>query len=92
MSLTSQVPALLTTVMAHCKLPWLVPWVVCSRWLMVTTKMRLDAPKLRSELITAVAVDTCRCLARWLATPSVLYPRARLPVSSVVARLCIGAT
>ena len=39
---------------------------------MVTTKMRLDAPKLRSELITAVAVDTCFCLVRWLATPGVL--------------------
>ena len=64
----------------------LVPCLVCIVWTMVTTKVRLPELKVRIELITVRADETCCCPVRWLATPGVLYARARVPLSSLVAR------
>ena len=46
----------------------------------------LDAPKARSELITAVPVDTCFCSFLTLATPGVEYRPRRVVASCVVIR------
>src|SRR5579859_5510906 len=71
MSLTCQLLPDPVTVTAYCALAWLVPLEVASRWPAVTTNVMLDGPNARSELITAVPVETCFWSLRSLATPEV---------------------
>jgi hypothetical protein len=69
MSFTCQLLPLLATVTAYCALTADRPLVSVISWLIVTTKVMLDGPKARSELMTALPVATCLFLVRWLATP-----------------------
>ena len=71
MSLTCQLPPEPVRVTAYRVLPLLVPLVVASRCPAVTMNVMLDGPNARSELITAVPVETCCWLVRRLATPGV---------------------
>ena len=71
MSFTCQLAPEPVTVTAYCVLPLLVPLRVTSRWPVVTVNVMLDGPNARSELITAVPVETCCWLVRSLATPGV---------------------
>jgi hypothetical protein len=48
-----------------------VPLRVTSRWRAVTMNVMLEEPNARSELITAVPVETWCWLVRSLATPGV---------------------
>jgi hypothetical protein len=57
------------TVTAYCVLPLVVPRELTSRCPVVTMNVRLDGPNARSELITAVPVETCFWLLRRVATP-----------------------
>ncbi len=69
MSLTCQLSAAPVTVTAYFVLVWLRPLMSVIFSVIVTTKVRLDGPYARSELITALPVETCFWLARALATP-----------------------
>ena len=71
MSLACQLPPEPVTVTAYCVLAVLVPSEVASRWPAVTMNVMLDGPNARSELMTAVPVETCFWLVRSLATPGV---------------------
>ncbi len=64
MSLTCQLVPEPVTVIAYCVLPLVVPFELTRCCLAVTMNVRLDGPKARSELITAVPVDTCFWLVR----------------------------
>ena len=71
MSLTCQLLPEPVTVTAYCVLALLVPSEVASRCPAVTMNVMLEGPNARSELITAVPVETCFWLVRSLATPGV---------------------
>ena len=57
-------------VTAYWALPLLAPFEVVRCYVPVATKVRLDGPKARIELITAVPVDTCYWSDLTLATPA----------------------
>ena len=59
MSLTCQLLPPPVAVTAYGTETVLRPLVSVNCWLTVTTKVRLDAPKARNELIAAVPVATC---------------------------------
>ena len=58
MSLTCQLAPEPVRVTAYCVLPLLAPLLVTSRWPAVTVNVMLDEPNARSELISAVPVET----------------------------------
>src|SRR4029077_81813 len=72
------------TVIAYWALPLLAPFEVVRCCVPVATKVRLDAPKARIELITPVPVDTCRWSVLTLATPGCEYRPRRVLASCVV--------
>ena len=71
MSLTCQLVPEPVTVTAYCVLPCVVPFALTSRCPAVTMNVRLEGPNARSELITAVPVETCFSLVLSVATPGV---------------------
>jgi hypothetical protein len=69
MSLTCQLLPSLVTVTEYWPMTGDRPLVSVISWLIVTTKVMLDEPNARSELMTALPVETCFFLVRWLVTP-----------------------
>ena len=86
MSFTCQLVPDPVSVTAYWLLPLLVPFEVARCCVPVTMKVRLDGPNARSELITAVPVDTCFWLVLTLTTPGVEYRPRRVSASCVVIR------
>ncbi len=80
------------TVIAYCAVPLLVPLAVTRCWLLVTTKVRLEGPNERSELICAVPVETCFWSFLTLATPGEAYSAFKVVASCPVTRLPILPT
>src|SRR5262249_25890023 len=71
MSLTCQLAPEPVKVTAYCALPLLAPRELTRCCVVLTTKVRLDVPNARSELIAAVPVEACFWPVRVLTTPGV---------------------